>query len=533
LCIYNYMIQWLRGDKMEITLNELLDRAIFKKYTILSGAEHMDRPVESVSILETPEFERYIIDRSLVLTTFYPIKNDIEQAKKLLHTLKRHETSGIIIKVKRYIDTIPKSIVELAESLNIPLITLDYDANLSTLFNNILSEIQTKDYSNLPFDESYANLLQSVYENPTTKTLMKTVEEIPDLELLIQNLESKTTHYTSSTIRDYYESFKHTKNLIKRIDEMLYYSEDVIYDKKPIYRMVFLAKNDRRHIIHNTTEIFKMMIILIYQKKMENSLKLNQFLHNFVSDYSTRYNNQQLLEASKDYNWNLVFPVSLILFDIRDDEQPTINPSLIDYIRTVLLNKFHLKNDEIKYTYMNKQLLFIINIDQTINMDTTLHNSLERIERKFPDYSFLITHSDPIHNAPDIASSYRLLNEALRHAHARNLNVRIFSEQSIELLNLLKNIDFTEIKNFVRKVLKPLIEYEKKHQIPLIQTLHAYIKHKFSAKQTSQHLFIHYNSLRYRLSIIESMGYDINGSGEGFFDLYFALYLNQNFLENT
>jgi len=524
------VLHCLRGDTMDMTLKELLDKAIFKDYTILTGHNHLERPVESVSILETPEFEKYIIDRSLVLTTFYPIKNDVEQAKKLLHTLNDHATSGIIVKVNRYIDDVPEELVALAEEMNLPIITLNYDANLSILFNNILSEIQSKDYSNLPFDDSYANILQAVYENPSTKTLMDIVTDMPDLEMLIQNLENKTTHFTSKTVRDYYEQFRHTKNLIKRVEGgMLYYSEDVVYNETAIYRMVFLAKNDRRHIIHNTTEIFKMMIILIYQKKMENSLKFNHFIHNFVSNYASTYNNSELSELSRDYNWNIVFPIGLILFDIRENDKPMIAPSLISYIRTVLVNKFHLNSDEIKYSYMNKQLLFVVNIDETLNIGAVLHKVLDAIHERNPSVDVKIAHSNPIETVHDISKIYSALSEGLQHVNAKSLGINVYSIQHIELLNILKNIDFSQLTQYVDRVLGPLIEYEEEHDVPLINTMHCYFKNRFSAKRTAEELFIHYNSLRYRLGVIEKLGYNFNGESKGFFDLHFALYLRRNF----
>jgi len=514
---------------MKTTIKDLLDRAIFESYEILSSANHLERSFESVSILETPDFENYIIEKSLILTTFYPVKQDVETFKKLLFALNKKDTAGIFVKMKRYIDIIPEEILKLSDQLNIPIIALNYDANLSLLFNNILSELQSQDYSNFAFDANYSQFLKQVYENPSTKTLMQIVDKIPDLELLIQNLDNKTTYASHDHLLTYLNQSKSTKNLFQRIGDTLYYSEDVIYDEKPIYHFVFMAKNDRRHILHNYIEIFKLMIIVIHQKKIENTLKQNQFLLNFISNVSSNYTNTQLIEASKRYNWNIIFPVTLVLFSIKENHKSVLNPNMIEYMRTVMINKFHLNSDELRYTIITDQLLFIINTLNTLKIDEIIQNVYQTLKLKYRDISFKITYSNLIDEASDIAKKYFQLSEALVHVETKNLSVDIFREDHIKVLNLLKNIDYIHLKDYVLSLLKPLIDYEKSNNTPLIDTLYQFIECRFNIRLTAEKLFIHYNSVRYRLDVIESLGYHITTGSDGFFDLYFGLYLYRNF----
>ena len=514
---------------MKTTLKDLFEREIFESYEILTAKEHLNRSFESVSILETPDFENYIIERSLILTTFYPVKTDVETFKHLLFALNKKETAGILIKMKRYIDIIPEEILKLSDQLNIPIVALNYDANLSLLFNNILSELQTQDYTNYSFDANYSLFLKQVYDNPSTKTLMSIVDKIPDLELLIQNSDNKTTYYSNEIMLNYFNQSKTTKNLFQRIGDALYYSEDVIYDDKPIYRFVFMAKNEKRHILHNYIEIFKLMIIVIHQKKVENILKQNQFLLNFVSNLSSNYTNTQLIEATKRYKWNVIFPVTLILFSIKENHKNMINPNMVEYIRTVIINKFHLNSEELRYTLLNDQLLFIINTIETISMHETMQNVYDTLKIKYKESQFRITYSNLIHDAANISKTYFQLSEAMIHIENKNLGIHLYTEDNIKLLNLLKNIDYGNLKEYVYSILKPLVEYEQKNSTPLIDTLYKHIECKFNAKDTAEKLFIHYNTVRYRLDVIEQLGFSVLSNKESHFDLYFALYLYKNF----
>lgn len=514
---------------MKTTLKDLFEREIFESYEILTAKEHIDRQFESISILETPDFENYIIEKNLILTTFYPVKNDVETFKKLLFVLNKKNTAGILIKMKRYIDVIPEEILLLAEQLRLPIIALNYDANLSILFNNILSELQNQDYTNYAFDANYSTFLKQVYDHPSTITLMEIIDKIPDLDLLIQNLDNKRTYCTNDALISYYDKYKTSSNLFQRIQDALYYSEDVIYDDKPIYRFVFMAKNDKRHILHNYIEIIKLMIIVIHQKKIENTLKQNQFLLNFVSNLSSSYTNEEIIEASKRYNWQIIFPIILVLFSIHDKHKSIINPNMIEYMRTVIINKFHLNIDEVRYTILNDQLLFIFNTLETVQINEIMPNVYETLKIKYRELDIKITYSNLIHEASEISKVYFQLSDALVHIKNKNLSINLFTEDQIKLLNLLKNVDYLQMKEYISSVLKPIIDYEKKNQTPLIDTLYQYMESRFSIKETAEKLFIHYNSVRYRLEVIETLGFQVLKGHQGQFELYFALYLYRNF----
>ena len=432
------------------------------------------------------------------------------------------------MKIHRYINEIPKSVIEMAKEMNFPIITLNYDANLSILFNNILSEIQVRDYSTYSIDESYSKLLKNVYEAPTTKALVDAVEKIEGLDLLVKNIDTKTTHYSSDQILAYYNKHKKTDTIMRRVDSMIYYSEIIVYEEKPIYQMVFLAKNDRRHMLHNYIEIFKLLIIVIYQKKMENTLKQNEFLLNFVSNLSSSYTKKELREMSKRYNWMIHFPVILAIFSIKEKNVNTINPSLLNYMRTLIMNEFDVHSQELRYAYLNERLLFIINTSSALNNYNVFQTIYTKLKGKYHNIQFKIIFSNNINEVKDISKTYFLLSESLVHIENKNLNTIILTEYNAEILNLLKNIDYSNLKNYVTKTLNPLITYELKNNVPLIDTLYTHIECKFNAKVSSKELFIHYNSLRHRLSIIKDLGYDLPNS-VNHFDLYFALYLYKNF----
>lgn len=520
---------------MKTTVQAIIDLEIFQSYDILSAKNSLNNEFESISILETPDFDNYIIEKSLILTTIYPIKDDLSKFEKLMYALAKKQTAAIIVKIHRYIENIPKKIIDLSNELNLPIIALSYDANLSLLFNNILSELQRKEYYDASFDTNYSQFLKEVYATPTTKTLLSIVNKIEDLDILIYNTDNKKTYYSDDSLLTYFNIHSSTSNLFHRIDHILYYTEDIIYDDQAIYKVIFRAKNERRHILNNYIEIFKLMIIVIYQKKVENTLKQNQFLLSFVSNLTLNYSNAQLIEASKRYRWDIHFPLTMVLFAIknRNNAKYTINPSMIEYIRQVFINKFHVHSDELRYSLQNNQLFFITNTYPSLNIGETVRNIYQTLIEKYNDYKITITYSDLIKNASNIPHTYTSLSEALNIIENQDLDVNLYSENQVKLLNLFKTIKFSDLTKFINERLEIIFAYDRNHQSQLVETLYTYIQSKFSITKTAKKLFIHYNSVRYRLELIESLGIHITKDDETFFDIYLALYLYMNFETKT
>jgi len=513
---------------MHITLQDLLKKEIFDSYTVLSGEKSLHNIVDSVSILETPDFESYIVKNSLILTTYYPLRNDINKSISLINAMKSLGSAGIAVKIHRYIDALPDDLIHYARSIDFPIISLDYNANISVLFNNILTEIQARDYSTYSIDKSYSKLLKTAYETSSTKALTAHVEKFEAFDLLIRNIETNTFHYSSPKILEFFNTFRQAKNTIKKVDSMTYYSEIIIYEDKPIYQMVLLTRDDRRHLLHNYIEIFKLLIIVIYQKKMEDLMAKNEFLLNFVSSMSASYTIEDLEMISKRFNWDIKFPVCLILFSIKSKNKNIISPNLPNHIQTLLINFFHLYDKEVKSAYINERLLYIINTTSGLNTYEILKHVHEQLMKKHPNLQFKIVFSNEISDVNSISKAYALISDAIIHIERNHMSTNVFTQSNIELLQLLKNIDFFSLNQFLNNMLKPLIAYEKKTGIDLIDTLYTYITCKYNARECANRLFIHYNSLRHRLNIIKDLGYDFSSDSDHF-DSYFALYLYKHF----
>jgi carbohydrate diacid regulator len=93
----------------------------------------------------------------------------------------------------------------------------------------------------------------------------------------------------------------------------------------------------------------------------------------------------------------------------------------------------------------------------------------------------------------ELAKSYKYAKLALKYAMTKKITLCSYSMLDLEML--MENIDFNIRNDYVDKLLGDLSDDE-------INLLHSYYKNNLSLKQTAESLFIHKNTLQYRLEKI-------------------------------
>ncbi len=112
---------------------------------------------------------------------------------------------------------------------------------------------------------------------------------------------------------------------------------------------------------------------------------------------------------------------------------------------------------------------------------------------------------------------------------ARRLKLAHFVEfNNLGIYQLLAQLDhIPSVRTFCQQLIGPLAQYDKQHGSDLIQTITAYFDHHANVSQTAEGLFIHRNTLLYRLERIQELtGQNLN-QAEARLALHLALKLWQ------
>lgn len=507
-----------------MTLQDLINQHIFESYEVITKA-NLNKTVKNVSILETPDFDKYIFENSLILTTFYLIQRDIQLFPKLVNVMKEKQTAGIVISHTRFGDEIPQSVIDSANQNDIPIILLHYDANLSSIFTTIHSELQTNVYNQYNFHSHFNDCMDLIQKNPSPQILIDMIQNFNHFDIALYSYQEDKLFYTSENLIKLLDDPEIKENVLQRVNNYLCYKEDIVFNDQKIYKMVLRSDSDNRQIIHTNLEVLKVLLKQIHQRRTDLAMHLDQFLMNFVINFTSSYStNQDIIEEGKIYNWQIEFPMLMILVTSRKTKKDLPNNGIIvNQLKSDIIKEFGIKFEEVKYISFQNKVTFLLNSKFNELISTEKVKNIIHSDTVYDDYLFAVT--KPIDDAVQLPIRYRQIMDASQYIIENNPDTFIIPPDFIDFYRIIKTMDKNDLSSLVNDLIRPLVEFEKSHDISLIKTLLVYIQSHFNIKQASHLLYIHYNTLKYRLGIIKNLGYDINDTSYSFLPLYMSLYL--------
>jgi purine catabolism regulator len=113
----------------------------FAQATLVGGRPGLDRQIQWVRVMETPETARRLRRGELLLTTGFPVKDDPAAQIELVDSVAASGGSGLVVKLGRYIDDVPDEMIAEADRLTLPLFTIGQEVPWSDVMEPLLERI--------------------------------------------------------------------------------------------------------------------------------------------------------------------------------------------------------------------------------------------------------------------------------------------------------------------------------------------------------------------------------------------------------
>jgi len=145
----------------------------------------------------------------------------------------------------------------------------------------------------------------------------------------------------------------------------------------------------------------------------------------------------------------------------------------------------------------------------------TAHNLGRRIydhvREEFPKSRLIGGASGPSLALSDWPRVYEEAHQAMQLGERLNHN-HVVDFHSLGIYQLLGQLeDIPAVREFTQQLIGPLAAYDAQHRSSMAQTLDAYFDHHGNISQTAESLFIHRNTLLYRLERIQELtGHDMS-----------------------
>ncbi len=109
-------------------------------------------------------------------------------------------------------------------------------------------------------------------------------------------------------------------------------------------------------------------------------------------------------------------------------------------------------------------------------------------------------------NAQNIGKSYRQACQVLKLQKNTQNDKGVVAYQDLGIYTLLMDIENEDVINeYYAETIQKLVEYDKLNQTNYCEVLQCYLEHSGSVKETAEAMFVHRNTINYKINKIEEM----------------------------
>ena len=244
-------------------------------------------------------------------------------------------------------------------------------------------------------------------------------------------------------------------------------------------------------------DMIKDLSVQVFFQSVADEQISNAFIHAIESPKSADEYSKDLLAY---YDLDGTFQVALITSGDLD-RMDTVERKRISYrMQISLTNLTHNGH----FFYYDSFFVVIMNAITEKQCEEILEPFAERLKSRLPGKRIRIGISSQVHGIGNLRTAYKRALAAVKRAYSEDASIIYFDRMG--MYRLLYSIeDPALLEEFGSECLKPLKEHDAKHNAGYVETLEAFLKNGGSIKAVADELFIHRNTIIYRMGNIKKL----------------------------
>lgn len=507
----------------------MLEMNAFINSKVLAGHDGINNNVYNATLIDAPDGYKWCKKGDFIVTTGYPFSGNRVGDLGLMQLLEKlviMECAGIGIKLGRYINSVPDEVISYANKNNLPIITLPNELSWSDVIVPVISEINKQHKYEL-------EMTHKVYEHFHNHLKMK--GDLQDLAHLLHSIVGlPVTIYirnSNEIINTHDAGFP--KNEIENIISSLYFGENQtiqnfnwnnkeftarwIFNSNRLTAGVFLWGSNLKLNTWNKAALEQTAVITALE--IERLRAISTTYQHFRNDFLGKLLNENKLDrevifrTAKEVNWDLEDKYIVVLLDSNLSKSSENTNLPVWQKKLSILEDFE---KELKWLLprtlvgLDLQNRFILLVPNNDNDDKFIGN-LKKLVKKV-NLASVYGGVGGLNNIDDLSSSYKEAILASEVAYTKMSGFKSVKKENLLYIQDFHKLDVerilfsedpkTESKNIAKKYLQKVLDYDIKKNSELITTLKSFINNNASYEDTADELFIHKNTVRYRINKI-------------------------------
>jgi len=521
---------------MSITVAQALKIGGLTQGRLLAGAPNLDNIIEYVNIIEAPCEPDWEAKNHLFLTTFYAIKDNIQEQVRTIEVLVNNGCSALVFQ-EGIIAHLPRAVVQRADELGLPLIqvpkTVEYPAILTPLVGAILRE---KAFLLQRTLEIHRRLMDLILDRRDLAAIASALAELIKQPVAILSVTGNVL--AAANFDEISEVVADVLNTVSQWDEK-WQGERLWIDaqhawvspilsgrQKVVDGFVVVGDHDGQldrfdWVAVEQTAIIAALNLATQKAVLEAERRLKR---DFIEDVlgGGYHSTEAILARARSLGWDLLNKRVVVLVDMNSFEQY--------YLAHIELGEEHFQRIKERFLHAATQVVLERNplsilVDRSDSIiwlphfekemppsharrevQTLAEAICDRAQEQLDGLTISIAVGGFYEPVDGLRHSYREAKSALDVGLKMAQRTSILWYDDVALYVLLDRLAAQpEAHRWFEQTIGPLIKYDKNNNTELVKTLETYFDANQMQQQTSHQLFIHPKTLKYRLRRIEEI----------------------------
>ncbi|WP_226000055.1 PucR family transcriptional regulator [Paenibacillus sp. BJ-4] len=504
---------------MHLTVEDALTVYPLSEGKLAAGEKGISRTISSINLMDAPDVINWMKEGELLLTTAYAIRDSPEEFVNLLQKLNERGASGLGIKLGRYWVEIPEIALVEADRLGFPLIELPFEFTFSEQITALFQSEFQRDTRRLnELLETQKKLVDFAMQADEYTNYFQSITSILGRPVAIVTSEGQTLYnVTRCSEMELLSDWPwHQDNRFYKAANNLLYRVPLLKNGKSYgYLLVqtenLLEAHDMEGIFHQAAVILSYHLEVIRnQEASAVGSRLGTAMERYLKGNASRKTVLEFAEALGSTFWSTpyVCMVSSTRADAWDHESQRrrlreIQDKLQDHPKTASLESHHF--------YVMNRVYSLFPIPEE---EAKERRQYENSARLYADLMHAWDHgvgagtcfiSKVRMGMEEFIDGFRECAEAERISTELGLSEPVVMFIDLEFIYLFKHIPQEVMSRYCSYLFRPLLDKDEEYAGEMMHTLETYFVNNGQVNETARELFIHRNTVLYRLEKISGL----------------------------
>lgn len=511
-----------------MNIKDMMKIKSLQRAKLIAGQDGILNKIYGVNVLEAIDIENWGQPGEVILTSFFALHNlSDNELDQFFQKLRAIGTSAIIIKIDRLVQQIPAHIIGLCNKHSIPLVQIGKEVKYEGIILEILGPIINKNVNLLnKYYEVHSELTSLALKMPSTEEILREFKKMIQREVSLINLLKGTEvstnprlcHITPLSTRAISpEKYMHFNYERKKV---IYHgaSPEMIGQQIRV-RIPYLGYEDYELVIHelldeinaedfmiieNAVKFLQMELLKKYMISQNKFQQKNSITNDLLNDRLYEEKDIDEVLESLDIHNHRYYQVILVALHQQDENKKPDKNRMLQILRQVRC-RFIASFKKIAFMENLDRIAFIINYDDlqygpnTTQIVKIMNDMVE--DQLFNGLHYYVSISSRVEKLGIPKANREVLDtqKVLRLFHDGN-KILPYEELGIYKLFLESN----SLGN-LEKFISPRINAFRLDYPQLFETLKTFLDTNQSYSLTSEKLFLHPKTVRYRIDKIKEL----------------------------